>query len=338
METVTQSAGTALPSANATQTGPSVAPSGLPPLPMRAGHLPLADVIDLFMHGYTGRDKSKGQRLKWWSARLGAVTLQDLSDDHVHAAIEDYAGSANTYFAGRDARGQPILKARKRPLRPASVNRMLVALSGVLTWCIKRRIAPKGWAHPCRGIDRRPEDNERTRYLSEDERTRLLEACRASDFDRLYLLVLMAITTGARRGELLGLRWADVDLQRGEALLAVTKNGERRVLVLVPAVVEELKRFKAGASSLIFCRPKDPQAVYSIEGPFRRALEAARIRGATFHTLRHTAASVLAMNGATLLEIADVLGHRQLTVTRRYSHLSVAHKSLLIHRILGDMR
>jgi integrase len=86
------------------------------------------------------------------------------------------------------------------------------------------------------------EDNARTRFLSPAERERLLTACRMSTWKKLNLLVVMAITTGARRGELLRLTYGDLDLASGTAYLRTTKNGEPRVLPLLPAVVEEIKR------------------------------------------------------------------------------------------------
>ena len=69
-----------------------------------------------------------------------------------------------------------------------------------------------------------------------------------------------------------------------------------------------------------------------------RALKAAGVKSFRFHDLRHSCASALAQNGATLLEIAEVLGHRQLSVTKRYSHLATDHKTKLINRVLGDIR
>jgi integrase len=208
----------------------------------------------------------------------------------------------------------------------------------VITWAIRKRIAPKGYAHPCRSIERREENNERTRFLSDVEIQRLLEACKGSSWPRLYALVLVAITTGARKGELLGLTWGDVDLERAEACVGRTKNGDPRVLPLVPAVVAELKKFTAGAGSLVFRSARDAERPMGIDLQFHTALRAAGIRGVTFHTLRHTCASYLAKHGASLLEIAEVLGHRQLQMTKRYSHLTVGHKRALVTRVLGDVR
>lgn len=316
----------------------SMQPMVAAPLPLRAGHLPLRQVIDLYMQHWTGADTTRTQRLTCWVAQLGDVALQDLTDDHVHAALEALATRNARYYSGKDEAGRPVLNAKRKLLAPATVNRYLAALSAVLTWSAKKRIPPKGWVHPCRSVERRPERNERTRFLSDDERERLLQACRASRWPRLYVLVLMALTTGARRGELLGLTWADVDLARCEATLTRTKNGSARVLPLVPAVVDELKRFAAGPAAKVFASPRCATRTYTFEPRFAEALKAAKVRDFTFHSLRHSCASLLAKNGATLLEIADVLGHRQLQMTKRYSHLATGHKAELVNRVLGGIQ
>lgn len=312
--------------------------SALPPLPMRAGQMAVADLIDLYMAHYAGKDPTRLQRLTWWRGQVGAVALQELTDDHVHAALESLTGQSSRYFAGTDADGRPVYKAKRKTLAPATINRYAASLAAVVTWAIKRRIAPKGYIHPCRSVERRAEHNEKLRFLSDAERVRLLEACRVSSWPRLYALVLMALTTGARKSELTGLRWGDVDLQRAEAYLQQTKNGEPRVLPLVPAVVTELEKFAAGPSVLIFQSSRLRDQAYSFEPKFHEALREAHIRGVTFHTLRHSAASLLARNGATLLEIGDFLGHRQMQMTKRYSHLATGHKTALVNRVLGDVR
>jgi len=311
---------------------------GLPPLPLRAGHLTMAEVFDLYMAHFTGRDAGRQWQLRWWAARIGTLPLAELSDDQVHAALESLAQQTSRYYAGKDADGNPIYRGKPVPLAPATINRYAAGLSAVITWAIKRRVAPKGYVHPCRSIERRPENNEKTRFLDDDECRRLLDACKASSWPRLYLLVLMALTTGARKGELSGLTWGDVDLEGATATLQRTKNGQARVLPLTPVVVEELQRFAAGRTTLVFRSPKAADKLFRFEPKFLEALSQARIRGATFHTLRHSAASMLARNGATLIEVGDLLGHRQLQTTRRYSHLAVTHKAALVNRVLGGLR
>lgn len=312
----------------------------LPPgaLPLRAGSMPCGDLIDLYMAHYAGRDTSRVQRLTWWQRQLDSIVLQDLSDDHVHAALESLAQQQSRFFAGNDADGQPILKAKHRPISGATVNRYSASLAAVITWAIKRRVAPKGFVHPCRSIERKAEGDGKTRFLSDDERTRLLGACKTSTWPRLYALVLLALTTGARKGELLGLRWGDVDFERAVAHCGRTKNGDPKVLPLVPMVVGELQRFKGAPTVHVFESTRRKGQPFAFEQKFADALAVAKVKAFRFHDLRHSCASMLASSGATLLEIGDVLGHRQLAMTRRYSHLTTQHKAALVNRVLGDIR
>ena len=307
-------------------------------LPLRAGHLPVEDLIDLYMSHYAGRDTTRVQRLTWWKERLRGVPFAEVTDDHIHAALEALAGDTARRYAGVDADGQPIFRARKEPRSPATINRYNAALAAVFTWAIRRRVAPKAWDHPCRRVERRPENNEQTRFLGDEERVRLLEACKASRWPRLYLLVLLALTTGARKGELMGLRWADVDLDGKVMHVARTKNGDPKVLPLVPAVIEQLQRLKGADSALLFASKTRPQQAYSFEQRWTEALRVARVRAFRFHDLRHSCASLLARQGATLLEIGDLLGHRTISMTKRYSHLASSHRSALVNRVLGDLR
>jgi integrase len=316
-------------------------------LPLRDGTITLADLIDVYMQHYAGRDTTRTQRLTWWKTKAGHVALQDLSDDEVHAAVESLATQHSRYFAGKDADEKPIYRAKKKALSPATLNRYVASLGAVVTWAIRKRIAPKGYVHPCRAVERRAENNEKTRYLSADERKRLLEACKASKWPRLYLLVLLALTTGARKGELIGLHWEHLDVDQGVAHVGRSKNGDPKTLPLVPAVLEEMLRLcgtpaqpaeTLPSTGLVFPSARRPEQAYAFEGRFAEALKAAHIRGFRFHDLRHTCASMLAQSGATLLEIGDLLGHRQLQVTKRYSHLAAGHKRELVTRVLGDIR
>ena len=309
-----------------------------PALPQRAGALTISQLIDLYMANYAGRDPTRVQRLGWWSARLGDVELQALSDDDVHAALEDLAQQRSRYFAGNDVDEKPIYRDKRKPIAPATINRYSASLAAVITWAIKRRIAPRGYVHPCRSIERREEHNEQTRYLSDGERERLLAVCKASAWPRLYGLVLMALTTGARKGELQGLTWADVDRERGLAHVGRSKNGDPKLLPLVPAVLEELARFTGAPGDRVFPSTRRPTEPYAFEQRWKEALHAARVRNFRFHDLRHSCASMLAQSGATLLEIGDLLGHRQAQVTKRYSHLTTGHKAALVNRVLGAIR
>jgi integrase len=311
-------------------------------LPQFAGELTIADLVDHYMAAYIGRDPTRTTRLGWWVARIGQLRLDDVTDDHVHVALEELASTPPRYFAGKDADGRSIYKVKRAPRSPATVNRYAASLGAVFTWAIRKRITPKRWVHPCRGLERRQERNERVRFLSTDERERLLQACRESKYRRLHALVLMALTTGARRGELEGLRWCDVDLQRQVAHVGRSKNGDPKTLPLTAAVVEQLKAFQSASGHHVFSSDAKGEGKagkpFNFEQRWQEALRAARLRGVVFHTLRHTCASYLAQSGASLAEIGDLLGHRDLAMTRRYAHLDVSHRARLVNRVLGDLR
>ena len=309
-----------------------------PAIPQRAGALLLRDLIDCYMAHYAGRDPTRLQRLGWWSARIGHIELQALSDDDVHAGLEHLAHQRSRYFAGNDVDGRAVFRDKRKAMAPATINRYSASLAAVLTWAIKRRIAPRGFVHPCRSVERQTENNEKTRFLADDERERLLSACRASPWPRLYALALLALTTGGRKGELLGLTWADVDLERNLAQVGRSKNGDPKMLPIVPAVADELKRFRGRPEERCFPSPRKTTEPYAFEQRWKEAMAVARVRSFRFHDLRHSCASMLAQSGATLLEIADLLGHRQLQMTKRYSHLATGHKSALVNRVLGGIK
>ena len=304
--------------------------SAPPPLPapalnkggavaFRDGTITLHALIDLYMAAYAGKDPTRTQRLNFWVAKLGPVQLAQVDDDAVFAVLEELADQRGRYFAGLGADGKQIWKAKKKPLSGASINRYAAALGAVLTWSIKRRIAPKGFVNPVKAIERKPESDGVVRYLDDDERNALLAACKASKWDRLYLLVFLAITTGARRGELERMKWRDVDFDRGEIVIATTKNGDPKIVTLASdAVVAELRRHVGAPGALIFASTRRPDIPYNNVPAWQAALTKAGIRNFRFHDLRHTTASYLAQAGVPLLQIAQRFGDKERIALRRF--------------------
>ena len=193
--------------------------------------------------------------------------------------------------------------------------------------------------NPVANIKRKKESSGRTRFLTDAERERLLHACTQATWQPLHTLVLLAITTGARRGELISLKWADVDLKAGRALVRETKNGEQRVLPLAGKALEALRALKlndSARSEYVFPNASGLPGYFEyFDAHWHAALEAANIENFRFHDLRHTTASMLAAQGCSLLEIADVLGHKTLAMVKRYAHLVVDHKTKVIERMVA---
>ncbi len=145
-------------------------------------------------------------------------------------------------------------------------------------------------------------------------------------------MAVLALSTGARYGELLNLTWDVVDMKRSVITLHDTKNGERRVLPLVghakDIIIQHSKVRRLDTKLLFPNRAGDKPA--HIRTAFENARKKAQIEDFRFHDLRHSAASYLAMNGASLAEIADILGHKTLQMVKRYAHLSEAHTSKVV--------
>jgi len=297
----------------------------------------LAEIAEAYLDAYTGRDGSRYHRINAWSRLLGDKVLSEITPDDIDAAMRTLATEPARVYNGRDADGNPIFKKKSGQRSGATLNRYQVALAALFTWAKRQRLVPRGFDSPTRHVEKQQETRGRVRYLTDDERDRLLAACVESPWARLYVFVLMALTTGARRGELLGLRWCDVDTNRGEAVLHDTKNGDRRVLVLLPQVLEELARFApkdaSTSQALVFRSRLRPSQPYSTAKVFNEAVAAAGIKNFRFHDCRHCTASYMAQAGASLLEIADTLGHRQLRMVQRYAHLNTESRRKLLERV-----
>src|SRR5215471_5794752 len=142
-----------------------------------------------------------------------------------------------------------------RTLAPGSVRHYLDVLSAVLTVAVDEL----GWlaSHPLRHVPKPPLAPGRVRCLTSEERTRLLRECRASHNPWLHLLVLLALSTGCRRGELFALRWQDVDLDRGLLRLAATKNRDRRAVPIPQVALAPLRAWGVGvpATAWVFPSP-----------------------------------------------------------------------------------
>ena len=145
-----------------------------------------------------------------------------------------------------------------------------------------------------------------------------------------------------RQGEIMGLTWDDVDLHQGRITLYETKNGEIRVVPLVGKALELLtskakarteEKVRRIDTNLLFPGKVKRDKPMDLRAPWMAALKKADIEDFNFHGCRHSAASYLAMNGASLAEIAEVLGHKTLQMVKRYAHLSEAHTAGVVARM-----
>lgn len=203
----------------------------------------------------------------------------------------------------------------KRPVRPATVNRELMLLSGIFTEAVARGYIDRNPAH---GISQLPEHNDKLRWLTDDEEDAIMKRCP----DWLGPIVQTALLTGMRKEEILTLEWGNVDLDRREIRVVRTKNHKTRYIPINAALHEILGPFRGAASAAVFPNPRTGLPYRDISHAFQRACDAASVSGVTFHTLRHTFASRLVQAGVPLNTVRELLGHSSIKVTMRYAHLA----------------
>lgn len=279
----------------------------------------LADLIDRYDRGVLSlkpkNAATQRQQLLWWKAQLGEHRLSDIKAPQI-AECRDRLLNTPKAKGGRRSN--------------ATVVRYLAVLSHAFS------VAMKEWQwvedNPLRRVTKPKEPRGRVRCLDDVAREGLLEACAASTCALLYPAVVLALSTGMRRGEILGLHWSHVDLVRERITLNDTKNGDRRsvpLAALALTLLRDLHENRRTDTELVFPSSRVDRPL-DFEKAWKAALTKASINDFRFHDLRHCAASYLVMNGASLAEVGDVLGHRTVQMTKRYAHLVDGHSKRIV--------
>lgn len=275
----------------------------------------LGDLIDRYIKEILPR-KPKNARnvetqLHWWKASIGHCVLVDVTP----AIIGEHR---DRLLEGKTPRGNQR--------SPATVVRYLSALSHTFTVAVKEW----GWLenNPLYKVCKPQQPRGRVRFLDDDERTRLLEACKVSSNPFLYTVVILALATGMRQGEMMNLQWSDVDFKKQKITLHETKNGDMRVVPLTGhahSILKELMVNRSSETELVF-PGNNPKKPIDLRFPWEQAIKKANIEDFRFHDLRHSCASYLLMNKVPLPVIAEILGHKSYQMVKRYAHLSEDHK------------
>jgi integrase len=252
----------------------------------------------------------------------------------------------------------------KHRLSPSTINRDLSALRGALSRALEWRLIA---SHPMQAVKAAKVDvTARCRYLSADEDARLLAALDTRDdararartsanewraergydllpvfgvyTDALNPLVRLALHTGCRRGELLALRWRDLDLTAARLTVRAdtTKDSEARHIPLNRDILAVLRTWRpddADPDTCVFPGVDDDTALTTVKKSWGGVLKAATITGFRFHDLRHTFASRLVMAGVDLNTVRELLGHSDIKMTLRYAHLAPEHKMAAVEKL-----
>jgi integrase len=289
---------------------------------------------------------SAGQRrtvpgvLEFWSEQFGHLRLKNVTAEEIEEAAELLRQRRKVVKSGEDFKDLG-------PISPSTVRKYLSILGTVFKFAVKKRLLR---ASPLREVHKPAADDERTRYLSQEEVTALLDAVDQSDTPELPIAVRLAMFTGLRKSELFGLTWERVNLKDApilyqgsgkpfaipprHVLVEITKNGHPRFVPLAGPALEALKAWgkvrPLDGTALVFPSRETASKPLDVRTPWKTALRRAKIENFRWHDLRHTFASWLMMIGTSHIEIAKLTGHRDMKSLMRYSHLAPEHASGIV--------
>ena len=270
------------------------------------------------------------------------IRFEDFADEYLetHSKLKKsyytdckIAGLLKKFFGGKCLHEITSLDIEKfktsriKEVKPATVNRALAVLKSMFNKAIAWG---KADSNPFKAVKLFKENNQRLRFLEREDIPKLLANC----CPHLKPIVILALNTGMRKGEILGLKWHDIDFKRDTIHLHDTKSGEGRDVPL-----------NAMAKKTLIAVPKHPGSPYifndnngnnygDIKKSFLTAVKKSDIIDFHFHDLRHTFASQLVMAGVDLNTVRELLGHKSIEMTLRYSHLSPDHKKRAVD-VLG---
>lgn len=216
---------------------------------------------------------------------------------------------------------------RLEVVTPSTVNRELSLLSSIMEYALELDLVQE---NPVRKVKKLSESPGRDRYLSPDEIKRLLDACKALSKRKgvghnpiLYEIVLTAILTGLRKGNLQRLRWSQVDLKNGNIIIPAGESKNRKPLYfpINPYLREILLGLRRDYSyaEYVFCKSNGTE-YGDWKRSFATACKIAGLKDVRFHDLRHTHGTLLNMLNANEYTITALMGHRTLTASKRYVH------------------
>ncbi len=209
-------------------------------------------------------------------------------------------------------------KIRIDQVKPATINRELACLKHIFNIAIKLKVVDE---NPVKGIKFYKEQQIEMKILDDDEMKQLVEAAS----DSLKPIIVIALNTGMRKGEILKLRWNDVDFIENYIFVKETKSGIPRKVPMNNFVRDTLKSVKR-IGDFLFYNPNTKTHIRDIQTSFDTACKRSGLKGLRFHDLRHTAATQMVMAGIDLVTVKEILGHSTIITTMRYAHPTPENK------------
>lgn len=218
-----------------------------------------------------------------------------------------------------------------------TINKYKMCLSAILKYAVNELEILE--YNPCSKVKNLPKPKGNDRFLSIDEIKIFLEQCK-NHSPMVYLFVLISLSTGGRYSEVLGIEVQNIDFENLQVQFLNTKNGENRAVPIdsdLAAMIQEYMNENNITFGKLFRTEREGANAPYIKGQIEDIKKKLDIPYFRIHDMRHTIASHIAMNGGTLLDIAEILGHKSLTMARRYSHLTKKHTAELLNRVTNKI-
>ena len=284
-----------------------------------------------------GEDPAEAKTIERKKGKFGDHLDQyfqnDIKDQKKPATVDQYERVIRLYVPKRlkGRKTDSISKQDIRALRdqmksnPYGANKTLAFLSAFFNWCEGEDIRPNN-SNPCKGI-KKYKEKAHERFLSPDEQIKLAEALTASETSRFHnpyavAAIRLLVFTGARKSEILTLRWEWVDFEKKTLNLPDSKTGRKTIYLNAPAleVLSNIPRMEE--NPYVIVGAKAGQRLVNIQKPWNRVRIDAGMPDLRLHDLRHTFASIAVMGGMSLPMVGALLGHRHAKTTQRYAHLA----------------
>lgn len=274
------------------------------------------DLIEFYKENVAPKKYSYAEKYNimydWWIEKIGHIKLKELSAAHLSSCKQILTNK--TIIKG----GEEVHYSNN------TINKYLMALSAILTFGYRELEIID--FNPMAKVKAMKKPNGRTRFLSKEEIKILANACKEKGED-IYLFFILSICTGGRYSEILNLKIENIDQKNKRVHFLNTKNKTNRGIGIDENVLELVNNYckENGIKSGNIFENKNKNKLTYIRGQLIKIIKEVGIVDFHIHDLRHTFASISAENGANLLEIAILLGHKSLVMARRYSHLTQQH-------------
>lgn len=285
----------------------------------------MSELIDYFKTNIAPNRYSYSEKYNvmysWWSDKIGTIKVRELTASMLSSCKQVLAT-------------EKIRKKGKEVIRSNNtINKYLMCISAVLTYAVKELEIIN--VNPMSKVKPMQKPTGRTRFLSDSEIENLKSVCKEHS-ESLYLFFILLLKTGGRFNEVRCLKTKDIDYKNNKVYFIDTKNSTHRGVHVDTKTLKQLKNYTKNSnitSDYVFGSNKRGAELLDLKGILEQAIQKADIKDFRIHDIRHTTASILARNGASLLEIAEILGQKSLTVARRYSHLTIKHTEDLMSSI-----